>query len=147
LNKTVINYVKTIPLDELREEERAVICSKDTATNFAGLIVSAFKNRYAKTTKELKKQAEAAEEAKRQDRREAYDAIHGRSTASIGKTATAVNELIVVVPEDVKEENDSLTGIEVDLIKAKGEKAGAWVIKHMEKLGLTVDDVINGKRN
>lgn len=147
LNKTVINYVKTIPLEELREEERAVICSKDTATNFAGLIVSAFKNRYAKTTKELKKQAEAAEEAKRQDRRQAYDAIHGTSTASIGKTATAVNELIVVVPEDVKEENDSLTGIEVDLIKAKGEKAGAWVIKHMEKLGLTVDDVINGKRN
>lgn len=147
--KTVIKYLKTIPLDELREEERAVIGSKDTATNLAGLIISAFKNRYAKTAKETKKQAEAAEEAKRQERREAYDAFHGTETAKISKkeasALSALNELFVF--EQESNENDALTDFEADLIKAKGEKAGALVIKHMEKLGLTVDDVINGKRN
>lgn len=144
---TVIKYLKTIPLDELREEERAVLGSKDTAMNLAGLIISAFKNRYAKAAKEAKKQVEEAEEAKRQDRRQAYDAFHGTSTASIGRPVTAANGLIVYVPEeDVKEEkSDSLTDLEVDMIKAKGEKAGGWIIKHMERLGLTIDDVMNGK--
>ena len=143
---TVINYIKTIPLNELREEERAVISSKDTATNLAGLIVSAFKNRYAKTAKEAKMQAEEVAETKRQERREAYDAFHGTATANIGKKEVpALNELIVSASQSI--ENDSLTDIEAEMIKMKRESAGTLIIKHMKKLGLTVDDVMNGKRS
>lgn len=123
----------------IKDNIKLALNQKETTKNIAGLIISFIENNTAGLQEIAKKEAKERIERKSLERRQAYDLAHGTQTAEIGKKTTQKEGKII---EKLKE----LTDLEVEFIKKKREKAGKRIIEHMEELGLTIDDVIAGKR-
>ena len=136
---TLVNhYSAKLIMNNLRYAES----QKDTANNLAGLIVSFIKNDTAGKNELEKQEAKKREEARMLEKRQAYDMFNGTKTAEINK-AEKDNEQIPLMEEP--ETTAPLTEIEITMIKEKGEKAGGYILKHLNKLGLTVEDVKEGR--
>ena len=108
---------------------------KDTATNLPGLIVTFIEQDTAGENLKAKQEAKARIEQRQKERIEAYQMFHGTPKAATGKEDT--------IPEPRR---DELNDIEVEIIQRKGMKAGKPFLKKMERLGLTVEDVMAGRR-
>lgn len=108
---------------------------KNTATNLPGLIVTFIEQDTAGENLKAKQEARARIEQRQKERREAYQMFHGTPKAATGKEDT--------IPEARR---DELNDIEVEIIQRKGMKAGKIFLKKMERLGLTVEDVMAGRR-
>ena len=128
---------KQYELKRIKSNLEMAVKQKDTSRNLPGLIISLIEQDSAGKMEIERQEARARMEQRQQERRQAYDLMHGTQTvANTGeeeenKTAKTVNVL---------------TDLEVEFIRKKREKAGKKIIEHMQALGLTIDDVIAGKR-
>ena len=137
--KKAKELAKKYDLKRIKENIKLALKQKDTTKNLAGLIISFIENDTVGLQKIAKKEAQERIEKKQKERRQAYDLAHGTQTAEIGKKTTEKEGKII---EKLKE----LTDLEVEFIKKKKEKAGKRIIEHMQELGLTINDVLDGKR-
>ena len=137
--KKAESLAKTYELKRIKDNIKLALLQKDTTKNLPGLIISFVENNTAGLQEIAKREAQERIVKKQKERRQAYDLMHGTQTAEIGKKTTKKEEKII---EKLKE----LTDLEAEFIRKKGEKAGTKIIAHMQALGLTIDDVIAGKR-
>ena len=130
--KKAENIVKAYDIKRIKQNMEVAVKMKDNAKNLPGLIITFIENDVAGNAEAEKKEAEAREERKRKERRQAYDDFHGTTLVKIGKK------------EEEKTELKELTNIEVEMIKMG--KTNPIIRKRMERLGLTEEDVKEGKR-
>lgn len=129
------SLVKTYDLTVIENNLRYAVQQKDTSTNLPGLIITFIEQDVAGQNAKAQKEAQEREAERQKDRRQAYEMFHGTAEVNTGHET------------EITTSNDELNDIEVEFIQRKGEKAGAFFLKKMERLGLTVEDVRAGKRN
>ena len=134
------SLVKNYDLQVIENNLRYAVQQKETSTNLPGLIISFIEEDVAGETAREKREAKEREEQRQLEKRRAYDDFHGTNLSQIGRAENKSKE-----SEELTNFNE-LGDIEVMLIQQKGEKAGRIVLDRMKKLGLTIDDVKNGKR-
>lgn len=128
------SLVKTYDLTVIENNLRYAVQQKDTSTNLPGLIITFIEQDVAGQNAKAQKEAQEREAERQKDRRQAYEMFHGTAEVNTGHET------------EITTSNDELNDIEVEFIQRKGEKAGAFFLKKMERLGLTVEDVRAGKR-
>ena len=138
---TAEKLAKNYDFARIKRNLKKAVEQKDNAKNLAGLIISFIEQDAAGLEELEKKEARARIEERQKDRRQAYDDFHGTKLSEIGKSGKAGAE----EKTEVKELTE-LTQIEAELIKMNKEKTGKKTLERMKKLGLTIDDVIAGKR-
>ena len=129
------SLVKTYDLTVIENNLRYAVQQKDTSTNLPGLIITFIEQDVAGQNAKAQKEAQEREAERQKDRRQAYEMFHGTAEVNTGHET------------EITTSSDELNDIEVEFIQRKGEKAGAFFLKKMERLGLTVEDVRAGKRN
>ena len=128
------SLVKKYDLTVIENNLRYAVQQKDTSTNLPGLIITFIEQDVAGQNAKSQKEAQEREAERQKDRQQAYEMFHGKTEVNKGyKTEITTNK-------------DELNDIEVEFIQRKGENAGAFFLKKMERLGLTVEDVRAGKR-
>lgn len=139
--KKAENLVKAYDIKRIKQNMEVAVKMKDNAKNLPGLIITFIENDVAGNAEAEKKEAEAREERKRKERRQAYDDFHSTTLVKIGKKEEANEER-----KEEKIELKELTEIEADYIKNRGKNIGQKMRERLENLGLTIDDVIAGRR-
>ena len=129
------SIVKKYDLQVIENNLKYAVQQKDTSTNLPGLIITFIEDDIAGENARVKKEAKEREEQRHKDRVQAYELFHGKPKVNTGSDDG--------IPET---KSDELNDLEIEFIKQKGEKAGKHFIEKMKKLGLTVEDVKNGKR-
>ena len=119
----------------MKNNLKYAVQQKDTSTNLPGLIITFIEDDIVGENARVKKEAKEREEQRHKDRVQAYELFHGKPEVNTGSDDG--------IPET---KSDELNDLEVEFIKQKGEKAGKHFIEKMKKLGLTVEDVKNGRR-
>ena len=141
IKKKAENLVKAYDIKRIKQNMEVAVKMKDNAKNLPGLIITFIENDVAGNVEAEKKEAEAREERKRKERRQAYDDFHSTTLVKIGKKEEANEER-----KEEKIELKELTEIEADYIKNRGKNIGKKMRERLENLGLTIDDVIAGRR-
>ena len=139
--KTAEKLAKNYDFARIKRNLKKAVEQKDNAKNLAGLIISFIEQDAAGLEELEKKEARARIEERQKDRRQAYDDFHGTKLSEIGKSGKAGAE----EKTEVKELTE-LTQIEAELIKLRGDKIGKKMLERMKRLGLTIEDVMAGKR-
>ena len=133
-SRKATSLVKNYDLQVIERNLRYAVQQKDTSTNLPGLIITFIEQDIAGQIAKAKKEAKEREEERQKDRIQAYELFHGKLEVNEGNKS------------EITTLSDELNDIEVEFIKTKGKKAGKHFIEKMERLGLTVEDVKNGKR-
>ncbi|MBP3263243.1 replication initiation protein [Pseudobutyrivibrio sp.] len=128
------SLIKKYDLSVIENNLRYAVQQKDTSTNLPGLIITFIEQDVAGQNAKAKKEAQEREAERQKDRRQAYEMFHGTAEVDTGHET------------EITTSSDELNDIEVEFIQRKGEKAGAFFLKKMERLGLTVEEVRAGKR-
>ena len=132
--KKAKSLVKKYDLTVIENNLRYAVQQKDTSSNLPGLIITFIEQDVAGQNAKAQKEAKEREAERQKDRRQAYEMFHGTAEVDTGHET------------EITTSSDELNDIEVEFIQRKGEKAGAFFLKKMERLGLTVEDVRAGKR-
>ena len=128
------SIIKKYDLSVVENNLKYAVQQKDTSTNLPGLIITFIEQDVAGQNAKAQKEAQEREAERQKDRRQAYEMFHG--TAEVNKGHET----------EITTSSDELNDIEMEFIQRKGEKAGAFFLKKMQRLGLTVEDVRAGKR-
>ena len=132
---------KKYELKRIKSNLEIAVRQKETSRNLPGLIISLIEQDAAEKIEIEKQEARARIEKRQQERRQAYDDFHGTTLVQIGKNEEENEER-----KEEKFELKELTEIEADFIKNRGENIGQKMRERLENLGLTIDDVIAGRR-
>ena len=132
--------VRTYNISRIKLNLKEAVARKEKAKDLPAYIISYIEQDWAGQAEKNKKEAEAREAQRQQERRQAYDDFHGTTLVKIGKAEGKEGD------EKKEMETEELTDIEVEIICKKGENAGGVFLRRMKKLGLTVDEVKAGRR-
>ena len=130
---------KKYDLKRIKSNLEMAVTQKETSRNLPGLIISLIEQDAAGKMEIEKQEARARIKQRQQERRQAYDDFHGTTLVKIGKKEEEKEE-----EKTEKSELKELTNIEVEMIKMG--KTNPIIRKRMERLGLTEEDVKEGKR-